>query len=97
MKATGFEVCVAAAIRLQNGRIVQGRRHHDCFNEALREYPLVRGYPLGRIIASGDDQGFITSTGRYVTRKEGLELQLAAGVPSARGFYQNELYSEDLY
>jgi hypothetical protein len=91
MKATGFEVCVAAAIRLQNGRIVQGRRHHDCLNHALRNLPNPGRAP------SGDDQGFITSTGRYVTRKEGLELQLAAGVPSARGFYQTELYSEDLY
>ena len=47
----------------------------------------------------------MTSKNRYVTRKEGWALHVAAGIPSAleetehaKGAYlHRELYSEDLY
>ncbi len=46
-----------------------------------------------------DDQGFITSTNRYVDRKEGMRLQLAAAIASAApgGYRGATLFSEDLY
>lgn len=50
-------------------------------------------------------QGFLTTRGRFVDRKEGYRLQIAAGIPSmlegtknARAAYAGgELFSEDLY
>lgn len=45
------------------------------------------------------EQGFVTSKGRYVSRKEGRLIQDSLGIESvAEGEYRgNELYSEDLY
>lgn len=84
------EVCICAAVRLYDGRVIRGHRHHNCFvaaNEAGQ-----RGLILQ------DMQGFVTSRNRYVDRAEGLALQLAAGIPSARGDYNGRaLHSEDLY
>ena len=46
-----------------------------------------------------NDEGFITSRNRYVTRAEGLKLQLEAGIKSVdpEGYKVSQLYSEDLY
>jgi hypothetical protein len=46
-----------------------------------------------------NSQGFVTSTGRYVTRAEGRKLQDAAGIESveSRGYMLDTLTSEDLY
>lgn len=45
------------------------------------------------------ESGFITSTGRFVGRKEAFALQHKAGIASASpdGYRRDELYSEDLY
>jgi hypothetical protein len=83
------EVCICAAVRhVESGLIVRGHRHPDCFNN-LAGRPMKYEGPF--------EQGFITSRNRFVDRKIGLELQLTAGIASARGGYQKELYSEDLY
>lgn len=43
-------------------------------------------------------QGFVTTTGRYVNRAEGLMLQEMAGIASFKGAYKGGiLTSEDLY
>jgi hypothetical protein len=43
-------------------------------------------------------QGFVTSRNRFVTREEGMKLQITAGIPSVGGGYRgNRLFSEDLY
>ena len=41
----------------------------------------------------------VTSRNRFVSRKEGRQLQDAAGIPSAAegGYRGDSLYSEDLY
>lgn len=87
------EVCICAAIRLPDGKIFRGHRHHDCI-------------AVARLCTDGDwhpsntrDQGFITSHNRYVDREEGLRLQKAAGIESVRdcGYRATELFSEDLY
>lgn len=48
-----------------------------------------------------DDQGFITSTGRYVNRKDAMEIAVAAGQvdPNNRksGSDSGDLFSEDLW
>jgi hypothetical protein len=42
-------------------------------------------------------QGFMTSTGRFVDRKEAWEIAVASGQIDDKGGYNKELFSEDLY
>jgi len=90
------EVCICAAIRLENGRVIPCYRHSDGIATAHRMTP-------GRAPITSAMQGFLTSRNRYVDRLEGMRLQKAAGIPSAdvrRGRnYDNDdmLFSEDLY
>ena len=80
------EVCIVAAVR-GGGKIVRCQRHYHglmVLNEGQRHHA---------------EQGFITSSNRFVDREEGLRLQRAAGIESvAEGGYRgNLLFSEDLY
>lgn len=94
------EVVICAAVKAPDGYIIRGHRHSDC----VRTMAGIPRYQGSGAHAS-DDEGFITSTGRYVGRKEGYQIQVAAGIPSfleggphADGAYlHEELYSEDLY
>lgn len=65
-------------------------RHHTLL------HPLVE---LGIRKVHPDDQGFLTSTGRFVGREEALKIALASGQPMidhpAR--HQRLLFSEDLW
>jgi hypothetical protein len=83
------EHCVCAAYKLADGKIVSGRRHHNCLG-------MIERHGWSRI---GSTDGFLTSMGRFVTREEGRQLQDAAGIPSAApdGYRGKTLYSEDLY
>jgi hypothetical protein len=89
------EICVCAAIRMPDGYIVRGHRHCHCIAAA---YDMPR-YRESWECPQGDDQGFVTSRNRYVTREEGLALQLAAGIYSAKdnSYHKRVLFSEDLY
>lgn len=95
MMSGGAEVVICAAIRMPDGYIVRGHRHCHCIDIA---YSIPR-YASAWECPFGDDQGFVTSRNRYVTREEGLALQHAAGIPSAdpSGYRARELFSEDLY
>jgi len=42
-------------------------------------------------------QGFLTSKGRFVDRKEAWKIALDAGQIDANGGFEKELFSEDLY
>lgn len=91
------EVCICAAIKLPDGRVINGHRHHNCF-AAIAELASVDPSIPSR--SKRFEQGFTTSHRRFVNREEGLALQLAAGIPSAdpvRKGYGNQLFSEDLY
>lgn len=91
------EICICAAIRLPDGRVIRGHRHGDCIRTA---HELVEHQAPGTWSASMcRDQGFVTSWNRYVGREEGLRLQKAAGIPSARpdDYHVRDLFSEDLY
>jgi hypothetical protein len=88
-----MEIIICAAIRMSDGYIVRGHRHNNCIRTAS-EIPKYQGEKW-----HGDDQGFITSTGRYVDRKEAFEIaskanQLKYDLSRAT---TKELYSEDLY
>lgn len=90
------EVCICAAVRSPEGRIIRGNRHHDCLRAASEiakaDASLSSAWPRY-------EQGFVTSRNRYVDRAEGYRLQVAAGIESqAPGGYRGEqLFSEDLY
>lgn len=85
------EVCLCAAVRCADGSIFRGHRHGDALRAAGEAGHNVR--------PPSAEQGFLTSRGRFVTRREGLIVQDTAGVPSAdpRGYRYDMLYSEDLY
>lgn len=85
------EVCICAAVLTEEGLTIRGHRHHDAMRAA--------GFAFCTPKRGEEAQGFITSTGRYVDRREGYRLQVAAGIGSkASGGYRGEiLFSEDLY
>lgn len=107
------EMIVAAAIRVEvpeqwRGQKWDGRRTYPDFL-TISAPPPARHHTLmhpsfdmlGRGIGP-DDQGFITSTGRYVDRQEGLRLVREASQPMRTDgpFLSHggtELYSEDLW
>jgi hypothetical protein len=63
-------------------------RHHD----VIRELDAVRDGA-----AHGAEQGFITSTGRFVDRKQALAIATAAGQITTKHGNPDELYSEDVW
>lgn len=85
------ETCVCAAVMDEEGNVIRGHRHGDCFT-AIHQ----RGR---KPMKAPNAQGFVTSRGRFVTREEGRVLQEVAGIPSADpdGYRGDTLYSEDLY
>lgn len=84
-----LEVCISAAVRADDGTVFLCERHHEGMAAAADA-------GAGRIRSR--NQGFMTSRGRFVDRREGLRLQLAAGIASAAegGYRGTQLYSEDL-
>ncbi len=92
------EFCICAAIRMPGGEVIHGHRHNNC-------YDVVRNR-TGEALVPREDivhakQGFVTSTGRFVDREEGMSIQRDSGRPSRyhkHGEYLGEsLFSEDLY
>lgn len=80
---------------MPDGEVIRGHRHNNC-------YDVVRARPDNireDIVAA--DQGFVTSLNRFVGREEAMEIQRAAGIPSAQwpdGVLRgSDLFSEDLY
>lgn len=80
------EIIICAAIKDSNNRIFRGHRHHDAIH-AMSTRP-----GNARVV----EEGFITSSNRFVGRKEAMEVQIKAGkMPySEKGI---DLFSEDLY
>lgn len=87
------ERIVRAAIRLEPSNAVcsvaRPGRHHNviwdyCDRTGARRFP------------GEHTQGFLTNTGRFVDRKEALQLAIAAG-QTDRGRFDRHLYSEDLW
>lgn len=92
------EVCICAAVKLDDGRVIRGHRHSDCFRTLNEMLPKQGIYPAEHGVSHV--QGFVTSRNRFVSREEGRVLQDAAGVSSADpGGYRGDdlLFSEDLY
>lgn len=109
-EATLKETIVAAAVRIPvperwTKEIWGGERSYPDYLIISSPPPARHGtllHPMydymGKPIGP-DDQGFLTSTGRYVDRKEALAIVFAAGQPRIDHPSRNDhdLYSEDLW
>jgi hypothetical protein len=86
----------AAAIMVRNpakGDHAFSERRPARHNDLIR---IVRGLGYKRPIEP-DDQGFITSTGRFVTREEACVIARNAGQIIKKHGPDDELFSEDLW
>jgi hypothetical protein len=79
------EIVICAAVRASDGKIVRGHRHND----AIRALQAMDGYEGEQ--PHGEDQGFVTSTNRFVSRGVAYRLHF----PDKRE--PDELHSDDLY
>ena len=91
------EFCICAAIKMPNGDIIHGHRHNHCY-DVVRATAQTEEDRLKIVHA---EQGFVTSEGRFVGRKEAMQIQKESGRPSKYGVsgqYNGDiLFSEDLY
>ena len=77
------------------GLVFAGWRHPDCF--VLLEAWSDRMADEEHLQTRGVDQGFLTSTGRYVSRREAWQIAVTAGQVQPGTRTQDPLlYSEDL-
>ncbi|MBU6463591.1 MAG: hypothetical protein KGK01_02055 [Bradyrhizobium sp.] len=79
-----MEKISSAAVRASDGKIITGRRHID----AIRALQKMLGYENDR--PRGNDQGFVTSANRFVSRQEAYRLHF----PNRSD--PDELHSDDL-
>ncbi len=82
------------------GFVICGRRHHNC----IHTFALMVGFPYserGFQILNKEEQGFLTNTNRWVTRKEAYKIAYQADqiIGPNKGKPENSigLTSEDLY
>jgi hypothetical protein len=81
---TNKERIVETAVRLDDGEIFTGLRHIDAF---------VKAYERSGTRFRDDQMGFVTSTGRFVSRKEAAQIAYNAGQIRAP---KDELFNDDL-
>ena len=62
---------VASAIRLSNGSVYVGKRHNDCFKNAI-DINVLKGYSLEEAwkLHLNCEQGFITDKLEFLNREE---------------------------
>jgi len=87
-KGVEIEKIVKAAIRVKpptDEWIITGSYHGECLAKLRDEIRLI-----------GREDGFVTTYGRFVGRKEGLEIAKAAGQIVKKHNPKNVLLSEDL-
>lgn len=86
-----MEICICAAVITEDGEIIRGHRHRDCFHTIARKGK--------KVCKEFKAQGFITSENRYVDREEGFKLHQEAGLISKNpeGYTPGLLFTEDLY
>jgi hypothetical protein len=87
------ETIVAAALKIQSMTISAPppARHHTLLHAIFNTYgergPMIKA----------TDQGFLTSTGRFVSREEAVTIAMAAGQIIKPKFQPQQLFSEDLW
>lgn len=77
-----------AAIKMPDGRVWTGKRHHHCFATVIQA--------LGWGSTKNAIQGFVAMSGRFLTREEAYELAVETG-QIKKFVHAGELFSEDLY
>jgi len=87
----------------ETGFVLCGHRHHsiirllpECpdYNAKDEESPVNFRQPTDDYEV---EQGFLTSTGRFVTREDALQIAIAAGQIDKGHYSDTMLFSEDLY
>lgn len=67
-------------------------RHHNII------WKIVEETGIDKVDSYGDDQGFLDSAGKYLTRKEALDNARANGqLRDDRPIWNDELFSENLW
>jgi hypothetical protein len=80
-----------AGIRYQ-GKVYEGRRHHEIGMKMIADGVCPRPYP-----SLEDDQGFVTECGRFVMRIPAMAIAIRAGqVKEGETCHPRMLFSEDL-
>lgn len=80
----------ARPVNCNTGIVFCGHRHHNCLHQMVA---LTGKYQHE---AGEEVQGFLTSTNRFVDRKEGMDIALKAN-QVVNYYHSDTLYSEDLY
>lgn len=78
---------------IDKGIVVCGYRHSDCI-AIMAGLATLRSVTFGPNCAGEDEQGFLTSKNRFVSREEAAEIAWKANQTASK---LNILYSEDLY
>ncbi len=78
------EKIICAAVQMDDGYIVYGHRHHNAL-QAANDIPKY----AGTVASNRPQQGFVTSEGRFVDRREAYKIVFGRG--------EKDLYSDDLY
>lgn len=84
-------LCASIRFRASDGTeyLINGYRHPNCIR-------LMAEFGIGeRKDRNAGSQGFLTSSGRWVDREEGMQIAQEAGQVRRSG--KTNLYSEDLY
>lgn len=81
--------CAAIKRGLQVFVLPRPNRHCDVFVMLRKRFPGLQIQP--------DDQGFVTNTGRFVSREEAAKIAIAAGQLAECKFQPNYLFTEDLW
>jgi len=76
----------SAAIKIEDGRIFEGRNHGDIFM-------LIKSQSVPRLMSSRGKQGFITDDNKFVDRKEAGRIAFEAGQIDKETDF---LFSEDI-
>ncbi len=84
-----FEAAALGPVNINKGLVLCGYRHNQISSQmtVLHKKHLLE---CGEYV-----HGFLTSTGRFVDRKQGAKI--FAGTDGGVGFMNEELFSEDLY
>lgn len=75
-----------AAVKTESGQIIFGKQHADCFAKAH--------YMNIKMSKKREDQGFLTSNGRYVDRVKGAQIAFDSGQTDR---HEKILFSENLW
>lgn len=78
---------IAAAVKVGD-KTYQGRRHFECIKAAFLETQQ-------RVMQ--DQQGFLTDTGEFVSRRAAMKIARNAGQLKEKTINKEKLFSEDLW